>query len=107
MRMETDIPTYELLVKCLSELNPDIEVELIETDPALKNLGFVKEVPCTIEIKATDEQILEIEEMALDFEIEYLTDLDDAGVTAQQRRESEKNYKRYGWLNGFFDEAED
>ncbi len=52
MKIETDMPTYERLKRCLSERFPDVKVQLITSDPMLKKLGFAEKVPCTNEILA-------------------------------------------------------
>ena len=76
MKVETDMPTFQRLTKCLAEIYPQATVELLASDPALRDLGFVHEIPCTIEIHATQEQINEIKEMAIQFEIDAINSAD-------------------------------
>ncbi|MGN1098069.1 MAG: hypothetical protein ACI4SS_04145 [Clostridia bacterium] len=97
-RIETDIPTYEKLKQSLSEIYPDIKVELVDSDPALFNLGFVLTVPCTVDVYATKEQIEEIMDIAMHYEI-------NAYNTADYPKYDDPDYilyERYGWLWDFF-----
>lgn len=73
------------------------EIDIVRSDA--KKLGFVDEVPCQIEVCATEEQIQEIRDIALDFEFEaydgpenYYPDEDD---------EAYQKFVRYGWLFDF------
>ena len=45
MKVETDMPTFQRLTKCLAEIYPQATVELLASDPALRDLGFVHENP--------------------------------------------------------------
>ena len=76
MKVETDMPTFQRLTKCLAEIYPQATVELLASDPALRDLGFAHEIPCTIETHATQEQINEIKEMAIQFEIDAINSAD-------------------------------
>ncbi len=95
MTIETDIPTYERLKKCLSERYPTITVRLMSADYALEKLGFVETVPCVIEVGPTDDEISSVVEDALGLEIDAFQ-LDD------ENSEEWKLYERYGWLYDFF-----
>ena len=77
MRGKTDFDTYEKLKACLSEIYPQIEVKLISQDPMLKNLGFVDYIPCEIELCGTEEQIGDLENMIIGFEIDAYSTHDD------------------------------
>ena len=99
MIIETTETTYLMLKECVNEIFPSIKVELISCDPALKALGFVKEVPCTVKVDATSQQLQEILDIAIDFEeAAYNT---PSGFL-DEKSEEYRNYKRYGWLFDFF-----
>lgn len=100
MKVEADMPTFQRLTKCLAEIYPQATVELLASDPALRDLGFVHEIPCTIEIHATQEQINEIKEMAIQFEIDAINSAD--GTYCPDNSEAYLNYEKYGWLFDFF-----
>lgn len=95
MKVETDMPTFQRLTKCLAEIYPQATAELLASDPALRDLGFVHEIPCTIEVHATQEQINEIKEMAIQFEIDAINSCPD-------NSEAYLYYEKYGWLFDFF-----
>lgn len=99
MKYETDIPTYLELKECLSEIYPQVKVNLISSDPMLKKLGFVDEVPCQIEICATEEQIQEIRDVAIDFEVDAFNVPNN--YYPNENDEAYKKYVRYGWLFDF------
>ena len=95
MKFETDIPTFERLKQCFEERYPKISANLLSADYALKELGFVKTVPCIIEVVATEEEIKVVVDDALQLEIDaYSCDEEDGEVW--------KLYERYGWLYDFF-----
>lgn len=91
----TDMPTYENLVRCMSELYPNIKIELKSSDPMLARLGFVKEIPCEVDVQATEEQIENIMDDAIGFEAAAFN-IDD------EKSKEWKLYERYGWLWSFF-----
>lgn len=98
MIIETTETTYLMLKECLNEIYPSIKVELISCDPALKALGFVKEVPCTIKVDATSQQLQDVLDLAIDFEVAaYNT---PSGF--DKKSEEYRDYERYGWLYDFF-----
>ena len=96
MRIETDMPTYERLKLCLSERYPQITVELISSDPMLKQLGFVNVIPCVIEVIATEEEIFAVADDALQLE-------SDAFCCDDESSEEWQLYEKYGWLYELFD----
>lgn len=67
MKTETELNTYFKLKKDIEELMPDIKVNLVTKDTALYELGFSKEIMCTIDIEATDEQIEELKDICYQF----------------------------------------
>ena len=95
MKIETDMPTYKRLKRCLSERFPDVKVQLITSDPMLKKLGFAEKVPCTIDVIATDNQAEQIMDDAIDLEVRAFM-IDD------ENSEEWKQYEQYGWLFDFF-----
>lgn len=99
MIYDTDMPTYEELKLCLSEIYPSVEVKLLSSDPMLKELGFVDKVPCRVEVCATDTQIEEIRFMALDFELAAIDT--PYGISFRKDDEVYLNYIRYAWLYDF------
>lgn len=96
MRIETNMPTYERLKKCLSERYPHISVTVISSDPMLEQLRFVDTVPCVVEVIATEEEIATVADDALQLEI-------DAFSCDDESSEEWKLYERYGWLYLFFE----
>ena len=96
MRIETNMPTYERLKKCLSERYPHITVDLISSDPILKQLGFVDVIPCVIDVNATEDEIGSVVDDAIQLEI-------DAFSRDDESSEEWKLYERYGWLYLFFE----
>jgi hypothetical protein len=99
MLYETNIDNYKRLKTCLSEIYPEVEVKLISSDPMLKELGFVDKVPCQVEVCATKEQIDEIRNMAIDFEVMAFNTPD--GDYPKDNDEDYIKYARYGWLFDF------
>ena len=101
MIYETDMRTYSKLKDALTELFPEIEVKLLSSDPMLKQLGFAGEVPCKIEVCATESQIEEICDTAMGFEIAAFNTTD--GQYPDEDDSDYINYLKYGWLSGFFE----
>lgn len=95
MIYETDMPTYENLVRCMSELYPNIKIELKSSDSMLAKLGFVEKIPCEVDVHATEEQIKSVMDDAIDFEVAAFN-IDD------EKSKEWKLYERYGWLFDFF-----
>ena len=56
---------YKML---LSEFKPDWRVDIIEEDYNLYKLGFVREIPCSLKLDITIEQIDELYEEITDME---------------------------------------
>lgn len=98
MVYKTDYDTYQKLVHCLDELNFDIKVDLITTDPMLKELGFVDYIPCTIDIMAKKEEIQKIKDFATDCEIAAYND----EIIGNDNKHVWEEYEKYGWLFDFF-----
>lgn len=97
MKAKTDFNTYLKLKECIEEIYPRIEVKLISKDPALKELGLVDYIPCEIELCGTEEQINELEDIAIGFEI-------DALIEENPYYKDEKSYAlylKYTWIADF------
>lgn len=58
----------ELYKSLLMEFKPDWDVAIIEEDYNLYKLGFVKEIPCSLELSITREQISELYDEITDME---------------------------------------
>lgn len=100
MIYETDMNVYLKLKECLFELCPEIEVNLISSDPMLKNLGFADVAPCKVEVCANELQIKEIQDMAIEFEVAAFDTPD--GKYPNDNNSDYIKYLRYGWLFDFF-----
>ena len=96
MQIETELNTYFKLKKCIEELIPDINVNLITTDPALYELGFSKEIMCTIDIEATDDQIEELKDICYQFEIDAFNTPD--GSDPPLTDPNYIKYEKYTWI---------
>ncbi|MDD2371639.1 MAG: hypothetical protein PHQ32_06540 [Firmicutes bacterium] len=96
---EISIEKYQKLKDQIKELKPEIEVNLLEKDTNLFKLGFSDYTPCDIDIKATKEQLDDLLDMILMFEIDAYDTSDDDEPT--EIDESYINYQRYGWIYNF------
>lgn len=96
MRTETELNTYFKLKKGIGELMPDINVNLITKDTALYELGFSKEIMCTIDIEAADEQIEELKDLCYQFEIDAFNTLD--GSYPRLTDPNYIKYEKYTWI---------
>ena len=93
MIIESNTTEYELVRECLKERFPEIDVVIAISDPALKKLGFSDEVPCTFEIMATDDEIEEIFEFAMDLEAEvYMSENPEKDPLYQENKKWEMVY---------------
>ena len=99
MIYETKMNVYLKLKECLSELCPEIEVKLISSDPMLKVLGFVDDVPCKVEVCASDSRIEEIRDMVMEFETDAFNTPD--GEYPNTTNSDYIKYLRYGWMFDF------
>ena len=45
MKVETDMPTFQRLTKCLAEIYPQATVELLASDPALRDWDLYMKSP--------------------------------------------------------------
>ena len=58
----------QLYKSLLSEFKPDWYVEIIEEDYNLYKLGFVREIPCSLQLDITTEQIIDLYDEITDME---------------------------------------
>lgn len=66
--IETPLSKAQLYKSLLLEFKPDWYVEIIEEDYNLYKLGFIKEIPCSLQLDVTIEQIDELYEEITDME---------------------------------------
>ena len=102
----------EKYMALLKELKPEAEIHIVEEDPNLCRLGFVREIPCTLQIELTYNEMNQLYEQILDMESEaYCNEdvlekpyhqLDDRGKEIRQSiLNSKKQYERYACLEAF------
>lgn len=96
MKIETDNETYKKLKERIAEIMPEINVNLITEDNMLRKLGFVDFVPCTIELQATEEQLEELYDMCIQFEIDVFNTPD--GKYPSKNDPYYLKYLRYTWI---------
>ncbi len=98
--VKTDRP-FEFVESRLHELFPEVELNHVVTDYALKELGFVDRPPCVFTFDLTEEKIEEIMDTINDFDIAYCMD--------ERSGEDNPGYEsliRYWFLWDLFYEAE-
>ena len=93
----------------LAELKPNWKVEIIIEDYNLYKLGFVDEIPCSLNVEVSEKEINELHEEIIDMEIsvylyEDLLYKDPLDMSDEEKREykklkkREKEYKKYAPL---------
>lgn len=103
----------ELYKSLLSELKPDWKVEIIVEDYNLYKLGFVNEIPCSLSLDVSNEQICELYDEIIDMEISvymyedllyknpmYMTE--DEKKTFIELKKCEKKYNKYASLEAIY-----
>ena len=101
----------ELYKSLLAELRPDWKVEIIIGDYNLWKLGFVKEIPCSLDLDVSEEEISELHDEIIYMEIDAYNDgglltknpLDMSEQEKKEYRELkkfEKKYRKYELLEG-------
>lgn len=105
-----DIPKSEaILYKVrLSEIRPDWNVKIISEDYNLYKLGFAKDIPCSLSIDASYEQIEELYDDIMYMEICWFNHEAGLGesMTTEQRKELKKledRYNKYAPLTAIYD----
>ena len=84
----------------MSELRPEIAVEIFEDDYELLKLGMMEEdACCTLEVDITDEQVESLCEEIVRFQESSFNDIEDI---LDYNSESYKKYERYRWLPSMF-----
>lgn len=97
----------------LAELKPEWNVEIIIEDYNLYKLGFVEEIPCSISLNVSREEIYELQEEILDMEVTiysyedllYKNPMDmtnDEKKTYKELKELEKRYNKFEPLERLF-----
>lgn len=97
----------------LAELKPEWNAEIIIGDYNLYKLGFVEEIPCSISLNVSREEIYELQEEILDMEVTiysyedllYKNPIDmtnDEKKTYKELKELEKRYNKFEPLERLF-----
>lgn len=97
----------------LAELKPEWNVEIIIGDYNLYKLGFVEEIPCSISLNVSREEIYELQEEILDMEVTIYSyedilyknpmDMtDDEKKIYKKLQELEKRYNKFQSLESLF-----
>lgn len=98
-----DLPkTYaDRIIAALAELHPEIQTSILSEDRTLYQLGFVDDIPCTLEIRITPEkaediwdEVILLESAAFDFTEEQMKD----PVFRQGQKEREAFYSKSALL---------
>ena len=93
----------ELYKSLLSELKPNWKVEIIIQDYNLYKLGFVDEIPCSLKLDVSEEEISELHDEIMNMEISvylhedllYKNPLNMSEEEKRQYRELKKCEKEY------------
>lgn len=97
----------------LAEFKPNWNVEISIEDYNLYKLGFVEEIPCSISLNVSREEIYELQEEILDMEVTiysyedllYKNPIDmtnDEKKTYKELKELEKRYNKFAPLERLF-----
>ena len=97
----------------LAEFKPNWNVEITIEDYNLYKLGFVEEIPCSISLNVSREEIYELQEEILDMEVPiysyedllYKNPIDmtnDEKKTYKELKELEKRYNKFAPLERLF-----
>lgn len=97
----------------LAECKPNWNVEITIEDYNLYKLGFVEEIPCSINLNVSCEEIYELQEEILDMEVTiysyedllYKNPIDmtnDEKKTYKELKELEKRYNKFEPLERLF-----
>ena len=97
----------------LSECKPNWNVEITIEDYNLYKLSFVEEIPCSISLNVSREEIYELQEEILDMEVTiysyedllYKNPIDmtnDEKKTYKELKELEKRYNKFAPLERLF-----
>jgi len=97
-RLEVPLDVYQRLKQCLFEIHPEIKLVLASCDYALASLGFVDQPPCVIHVDLTQEDMEQLLDELMDFEI--------ASVDMPEQSKEYQACVKYGWLWDIFYSAE-
>lgn len=104
-----DIPksSADFYKSLLAELKPEWNVEIIIGDYNLYKLGFVEEIPCSISLNVSREEIYELQEEILDMEVTIYSYEDILYKNPMDMTDDEKkNYKKLKELEKRFNKFE-
>lgn len=110
-----DIPksSADLYKSLLAECKPNWNIEITIEDYNLYKLGFVEEIPCSISLNVSREEIYELQEEILNMEVTiysyedllYKKPIDmtnDEKKTYKELKELEKRYNKFEPLERLF-----
>lgn len=110
-----DIPksSADLYKSLLAECKPNWNVEITIEDYNLYKLGFVEEIPCSISLNVSCEELYELQEEILDMEVTIYSNedilyknpmdmTDDEKKIYKKLKELEKRYNKYQPLENLF-----
>ncbi|MBC2577694.1 hypothetical protein HLB30_04045 [Peptostreptococcus russellii] len=84
----------------MSELRPEIAVEIFEEDYELLKLGMMEEdANCTVEVDISDEEVDSLCEEIVKLQENSFDDIEDI---PDYSSENYKKYERYRWLPSMF-----
>ena len=104
-----DIPksSADLYKSLLAECKPNWNVEITIEDYNLYKLGFVEEIPCSISLNVSREEIYELQEEILDMEVTIYSYEDILYKNPMDMTDDEKkNYKKLQELEKRFNKFE-
>ena len=102
-------PLAELYKSLLSELKPHWKVEIIIEDQNLYKLGLVDEIPCSLDLDVSEEDIDELHAEIIDMEISVYQNEDlfyknpinmskEEKIEYEELKKREKEYDKYAPL---------
>ena len=110
-----DIPksSADLYKSLLAECKPNWNVEITIEDYNLHKLGFVEEIPCSIRLNVSCEELYELQEEILDMEVTIYSNedilyknpmdmTDDEKKIYKKLKELEKRYNKFQPLENLF-----
>ena len=110
-----DIPksSADLYKSLLAECKPNWNVEITIEDYNLYKLGFVEEIPCSISLNVSCEELYELQEEILDMEVTIYSNedilyknpmdmTDDEKKIYKKSKELEKRYNKFPPLENLF-----
>lgn len=98
-QLEMDKDSYDTLQEFVREVYPQIKVSLVEADGMLFNMGFSDRVPCIVKIEVTEEQVNEILDITMWYEINAFNNECDYNY---KNDHDYMLYEKYGWIWDFF-----